>query len=85
LFSLYGLSQKTKGKKMNAEDTDTFRDLIRKIDKVLDGASADDAIPALTSFLGAVGAFSNISKRTLLSYVASALDKTYAEFESRKK
>jgi hypothetical protein len=69
---------------MNAEETETYKDLVRKIDKVLHGASADDAIPALVSFLCAVGAFSNISKRMLLSYVASALDKSYAEYQSRK-
>lgn len=70
---------------MSAEKIDTFVELIRKLDKALEGASADDAIPALASFLGAVGSFSNISKRMLLSYVASALDKSYAEYQSRNK
>lgn len=69
---------------MNAEETETYKDLVRKIDKALHGASVDDAIPALVSFFCAVGAFSDINKRMLLSYVASALDKSYAEYQSRK-
>jgi hypothetical protein len=59
-------------------------DAFQKIDKALKTEPMDSAIPALARFLAAAGAFSGVSKKVFIAYVAEVIDEAYEEMDRKK-
>lgn len=67
------------------DDTERMvRDYKRVVGKIQDAISqekVDDIVPALSSVLAEVGAFSEIEKKQLVYFVVGAIDRIYRNHE----
>lgn len=51
--------------------------VVRRIQDAIEGEDIDNIIPALSSVLGEVGAFSEMDKKRLVYFVVSSIDRIY--------
>ncbi len=65
---------------MESPMTDMLKEymrVVRKIQDAIEGEKVDDIIPALSSVLGEVGAFSEMDKKRLVFFVVGSIDRIY--------
>jgi len=51
--------------------------VVRRIQDAIEGEDIDNIIPALSSVLGEVGAFSEMDKKRLVFFVVGSIDRIY--------